>query len=101
MKKLLTFAFAAIFGLSLFAADIFTYAPLKGAIKSYTKTEYSIASKFGNYFRTPSVKYLHTFNDKNQEINIYKILVDLTHFSQFLHALICFCLCTQVHVILP
>ena len=68
MKKLLTFAFAAIFGLSLFAADIFTYAPLKGAIKSYTKTEYSIASKFGNYFRTPSVKYLHTFNDKNQEI---------------------------------
>ena len=68
MKKILSIVCAAAFSLSLYAADIFTYAPLTGNVKSYTKTEYSIASKFGNYFRTPSVKYLHTFNENNQEI---------------------------------
>lgn len=67
MKKIISLAFAATLSLSLFAADIFTYAPISGNVKSYTKTEYSIASKFGNYFRTPSVKFLHTF-DGAQEI---------------------------------
>lgn len=68
MKKSVTLVLAAALSLSLFGADIFTYAPLSKNVKSYTKTEYSIASKFGNYFRTPSVKFLHTFDADNNEI---------------------------------
>lgn len=67
MKKTLSFVLAAGVCISLFAADIFTYSPLKGNVKSYTKTEYSIASKFGNYFRTPSAKFNHVFDNKGKE----------------------------------
>ena len=68
MKKLLSLAFVASFAISLFAVDIFEFVPLKENPKNYTKIEYSIASKFGNYFRTPKVKYLHVFNDEGKEI---------------------------------
>ena len=67
MKKILSLAFVASFAISLFAADIFEYVPLKGNPKNYTKIEYSIASKFGNYFRTPKVKYLHVFDEEGKE----------------------------------
>ena len=68
MKKLLTFIFAAGLSLSLFAADIFKYAPLSGAIKSYTETDFSIASRFGTLYRTPSKKITHAFDAKGKEI---------------------------------
>lgn len=68
MKKLLTFMICAGLSISLFAADIFTYAPINGSIKSYTETQYSIASKFGNYFRTPSTKITHEYNEKGLQI---------------------------------
>ena len=64
MKKILSLACVASFAISLFAVDIFEYVPLKENPKNYTKTEYSIASKFGNYFRTPKVKYLHVFDEE-------------------------------------
>lgn len=67
MKKLLTFTLTAALSLSLFAADIFTYAPINGNVKSYTETQYSIASKFGNYFRTPSSKITHEFDGNGKE----------------------------------
>ena len=66
MKKILSLAFVASFAISLFAADIFEYVPLKGNPKNYTKIEYSIASKFGNYLRTPKVKYLHVFDEEGK-----------------------------------
>ena len=65
MKRFLICLLAAGLSLSLYAADIFTYAPIKGVIKSYTETEYTIASKFGNYFRTPSTKITHSFDLNN------------------------------------
>lgn len=68
MKKIMAFLLAAGLSVSLFATDIFKYVPIKGNPKNYVKTEYTIASKFGNYFRTPSIKYLHTFNADGQEI---------------------------------
>ncbi len=68
MKKIISLAFALSFALSLFAADIFEYVPIIGNAKGYTKTEYSIASKFGNYFRTPKVKYSHVFDGNGNEI---------------------------------
>ena len=66
MKKIIALAFAAALGFSVFAADIFTYVPLTSGIRAYTKTEYSIASKFGNYFRTPSLKTKHSFEYGNE-----------------------------------
>jgi len=67
MKKLLTLAFAAGLSLSLFAADIFTYVPMTGSVKSYTKTDFSIASRFGTLYRTPSSKVIHYFDSTGKE----------------------------------
>lgn len=67
MKKLLSFAFVASLCVSLFATDVFNYVPLSGNIKNYTRTDYTIASKFGNYFRTPNVKIVKSFNNIGKE----------------------------------
>ena len=69
MKKLLTFVFAAGLSLSVFAADIFKYVPVNGAVKSYTEINFSIASRFGTLYRTPNTKILHTFDSKGKEIS--------------------------------
>lgn len=68
MKKIFALVMSAGLSLSLFAADIFTYAPINGNIKSYTETQYSIASKFGNYFRTPSAKITHEYDAKGLSV---------------------------------
>lgn len=68
MKKLLAFAFTAGLTLSLFATDVFKYAPLTGVIKNYTETDFSIASRFGSLYRTPSSKITHTFDANGKEI---------------------------------
>lgn len=68
MKKLLAFAITASLGLSLFAADIFTYAPITGNVKAYTETDFSIASRFGTLYRTPSSKITHSFDTNGKEI---------------------------------
>ena len=61
MKKLMTTAFIA---LAVFGANAFdkeTVVPV-GTVKSYTKTNYVISSKFGTFYRTPETKYVHTYN---------------------------------------
>ena len=67
MKKLLALTFAASLTLSLFATDVFNYAPLKGSIKNYTETDFSIASRFGSLYRTPSSKITHSFDSNGKE----------------------------------
>lgn len=67
MKKLLALTFAASLTLSLFATDVFNYAPLKGSIKNYTETNFSIASRFGSLYRTPSSKITHNFDSNGKE----------------------------------
>lgn len=68
MKKLISFALAASFSLSLFATDIFDFAPIQGNVKTYTQTNFNIASKFGSYFRTPSMKIIHVLDENGKEI---------------------------------
>lgn len=68
MKKLLALALTASLSLSLFAADIFTYAPITGNVKAYTETDFSIASRFGTLYRTPSSKITHNFDSNGKEI---------------------------------
>ena len=67
MKKLLAFAITATLSLSLFAADIFKYAPITGNVKSYTETDFSIATRCGTLYRTPSSKVLHVFDSNGKE----------------------------------
>ena len=67
MKKILAFALTATFSLSLFAADIFSYVPVTGNVKNYTETDFSIATRFGTLYRTPSTKILHTFDANGKE----------------------------------
>ena len=61
MKKIILAAFVSIMGLSLFAYDISAGVSLKGSPKMVTRTDFSIASKFGEYFRTPSSKYVYKY----------------------------------------
>lgn len=68
MKKIVSIFLAAAITSSAFAIDIFKYAPVAGSIKSYTETDYTIASKFGNYTRTPCLKTIHLFNNFGREV---------------------------------
>lgn len=68
MKKLLALGFAAYLSVALFAVDVFTYTSMKGPVKNYTQIDYSVASKFGNYYRTPNLKVIHVFDSLGREI---------------------------------
>jgi len=67
MKKILAFALTAGLSLSLFAADIFKYAPITGNVKAYTETDFTIATRFGTLYRTPSSKIMHIFDSNGKE----------------------------------
>ncbi|MBQ4378724.1 MAG: hypothetical protein II821_05965 [Treponema sp.] len=86
MKKTL-FAFtAAILGASVFAFD--PQPSLKPATVTgeYTKTEYQISEKFGDYYRSPKAKYVHVFDANGRETEICEltnkdVLVDRTSYT--------------------
>lgn len=67
MKKILAFALTAGLSLSLFAADIFKYAPITGNVKAYTETDFTIATRFGTLYRTPSTKIMHILDANGKE----------------------------------
>ena len=60
MKKIALMAVTVLMTGSLFAFDN-DLLEFKGKPESYTKTEYSVTSRFGEYFRTVSIKHVHTF----------------------------------------
>lgn len=62
MKKLLIIAFAGLIGASSFSYDIVSATQLKTKAKTVTQTDFSIASKFGEYFRTPSRKIVNSYD---------------------------------------
>ena len=59
---------AAVMCVSAFAFDVTEYLPLKGTVKNYTRTDYGITSKFGEYFRTPEMKIVRVFDRAGREI---------------------------------
>ena len=69
MKKIMFLVLAAGLSFSVFASDIFKYAPVTGSVKAYTETDYSIASRFGTLYRTPSSKITHVFDSNGKEIS--------------------------------
>ena len=67
MKKLLVLGFIAGICSSLSAINIFDYVSFEGNPKGYTQIDFSISSKFGNYFRTPEVKVVNTFDENGYD----------------------------------
>jgi len=67
MKKILAAVVTAGMCVSLFALDMVDYLPLKGTVKSYTRVDYGVTTKFGDYFRTPEKKTIRQFNGAGQE----------------------------------
>lgn len=68
MKKIIITALAACMTLSAFAMDITALVPLKEGVKSYTVTEYSIATKFGDYFKTVTGKVSHVIDASGNDV---------------------------------
>lgn len=66
MKKILSFCALLFFTSVAFSFDFDNIKP-KGNVSSYTKTDYTIISKFGEYYRTPAIKYVHTFDNNGNE----------------------------------
>lgn len=73
MKRILTLLFVAALGMSVFALDIFNYVPFSGNVKSYTQTDFTITSKFGDLFRTPNIKIIHNFDRSGNEVEIAEL----------------------------
>lgn len=71
MKKILCIGAMALFTFSAFSVDIFSVAGRKGNINSFTQTDYTVTTKFGNYFRTPSAKTTHNFTDGKEAEEIH------------------------------
>mgnify|MGYP007101850221 CR=1 FL=1 len=61
MKKSLFVVAAAILGSSVFAFDPAASLKPVGTVSEYTKTDYQITEKFGDYYRSPRAKFVHVF----------------------------------------
>ena len=68
MKKLLALVMAVSLSASVFALDVMDYVELKEGVKSYTCSEYSIATKFGDYFKTITGKITHAIDASGNDI---------------------------------
>ncbi len=62
MKKFLAALSVLLAGAASFAFDTASYVP-KGKVLSYTKINYTIVSRFGEYYRSPALRFVHTFAD--------------------------------------
>ncbi len=67
MKKVVLAAFTVLVGSSLFAFDDSPFITPNGGAKSFVQTEFTITTKFGDYYRSPSTKYKHIFNELGLE----------------------------------
>ena len=68
MKKSL-FALATLaLGVSVFAFDPAASIKPVSATGEYTKTDYQITEKFGDYYRAPRAKFVHVFDSNGREI---------------------------------
>jgi len=73
MKKFVLLAFCVLAACTLYAFDTESVVPAS-RVNSYTKTDYAVISKFGEYFRSPTVKHIHTYrNGKEMEVASYTV----------------------------
>jgi len=80
MKKLILTALIAVTAYSAFAFDSSAFTPA-GKVTSYTKTDYSVTAKFGEFYRSPKSKYVHVFDatgleTETSEYNAKDVIID-------------------------
>lgn len=63
MKKLISCFVCGFLAFSIFAVDILDFVSVKSDVKEMTSTEYSVASKFGDYFKTNTGKTVFMFDE--------------------------------------
>lgn len=68
MKKVIFACAAFILSLSVFAKDITALIPLQPGVKEYTVVEYSINTRFGEYYKTPSSKVVHKIDAAGNDV---------------------------------
>ncbi len=68
MKKIVFACAAFVMSLSVFAKDITALIPLKAGVKEYTVVEYSINTRFGEYYKTPSSKVVHKIDAGGNDV---------------------------------
>ncbi len=68
MKKALLLSGLTLLTTSTFAFDTDSKIQPKGTIADYTKTEYTITQKFGDYYRAPKSKFVHTYDNNGREV---------------------------------
>ena len=66
-KTLLAISLTAV-AFSLYAFDTAAPVAVKSGVREYTRTGYIITEKFGDYYRSPSAKYVHVFDVNGKEI---------------------------------
>lgn len=67
MKKILVILAAAALSAQVFAFDSEAALKPNGAVAEYTKIEYQITEKFGDYYRSPRAKFVHVFDVTGKE----------------------------------
>lgn len=67
MKKTVLVLSAALLVSSVYAFDSSATLKTTGSVSEYTKTEYSITEKFGDYYRSPKAKFTHIFDGSGKE----------------------------------
>lgn len=72
MKKLVAALAAGALSFSIFAFDVFSYIPVNEKVTGYTVTEYSIETKFGEYFKTVSGKVDHVLDVSGKDVESVK-----------------------------
>lgn len=67
MKKSLLVLFSAAVCFNIYAFDTASVLQVKGNVKEYTKIDYTITEKFGDYYRSPKAKYVHVFDSNGRQ----------------------------------
>ena len=68
MKKICFVVVAAALATSLYAFDEALKIKTVGSVSEYTKTDYTITEKFGDYYRSPRAKYVHIFDATGKQV---------------------------------
>ncbi len=66
-KKIILATVAAFITTNAFAFDPESSLELTGQVGAYTKTDYTITQKFGDYYRSPKAKFVHEYDASGKE----------------------------------
>lgn len=75
MKKTFLVLSAALIAANIHAYDASPAIVPNGSVSAYTKTDFTITEKFGDYYRSPKAKYVHVFNASGRQVETSELSV--------------------------